>query len=222
MSTHEQAADGRSTRAEAMRRARREEILEAAVGLFRRRGYHATSVADVIEASGISRGTFYLYFDGKETLFLDLIERFIQRIVAVIEVVDPHGVNPTRAIYDNVRRVVDVVFDNRDLAVMVLREKVGLEPEVDQRLDRLYGFLREMLEGALVNGARAGLIRRVDERTVSTALIGAIKEVFHDLLAVEHATPPDRSATARALLDFGMRGLMRRRTRMDAQARSRA
>jgi AcrR family transcriptional regulator len=222
MSTDEQATDGRSTRAQAMRQARREEILEAAVRLFRRRGYHGTSVSDVIQASGISRGTFYLYFDGKEALFLDLIERFIQRIVAVVEVVDPHGSNPTRAIYDNVRRVVDVVFDNRDLAVVVLREKVGLEPEVDRRLDRLYGFLREMLEGALVNGARTGIIRNVDERTVATALIGAIKEVFHDLLAVEHVTPPDRSATARALLDFGMRGLMRRRSGTSARARDEA
>lgn len=221
MSTNAPTIDGRSTRAEAMRRARREEILESAVGLFRRRGYHATSVADVIEATGISRGTFYLYFDGKEALFLDLIERFIQRIVGAIEVVDPHGANPTRAIYDNVRRVVDVVFDNRDLAVMVLREKVGLEPEVDQRLGHLYGFLREMLEGALVNGARAGLIRKVDERTVATALIGAIKEVFHDLLAVEHPAPPDRNATARAVLDFGMRGLMRRRGRADERSRTR-
>ena len=208
MSMEPGTEDGRTKRAKAMREARREEILEAAVGLFRRHGYHATSVSEIIEASNISRGTFYLYFDGKEALFLDLIERFIERIVAVIEVVDPHGPNPRRAIYDNIRRVVDVVFDNRDLTVMVLREEVGLRPQVDAKLGRLYGFVREMVEGALVKGARTGLIRKVDVTIGSIAIIGAIKEVFYHLLAVEHDEPPDRAQVTRRLLDLSLRGLM--------------
>lgn len=216
MTLEPQSEDGRSLRAKAMREARREEILEAAVGLFRRSGYHATSVSDVIVATGISRGTFYLYFDGKETLFLDLIERFIERIVAVIEVVDPYGRNPRRAIYDNIRRVVDVVFDNRDLAVMVLREEVGLRPSVDRKLGRLYGFVREMVEGALVNGARTGLIRKVDVPIAATALIGAIKEVFYHLLVIEHPEPPDRARVTRRLLDLSLRGLMPIRVRSQA------
>src|SRR6185436_5747841 len=102
----------RSVRARAQRGKRREAILSAASMLFGRQGYHATSVADVIAAAGISRGTFYLYFDNKDSIFLELMERFIQRIIAVLEVVDPQGENPTFKIYENVRRVVDVVFDN--------------------------------------------------------------------------------------------------------------
>jgi AcrR family transcriptional regulator len=191
-----------------MRQARREEILEAASKLFSRQGYHATSISGVIEASGISRGTFYLYFDGKQALFLDLIERFIQRIVAVVRVVDPRGPDPTKEIYANVRRVVDVVFDNRDLAVMVLREDLGLRPDVDETLGRLYAFLVEMVEGALVNGARTGLTRSVDTRIVAPALIGAIKETFYHLLVVENGGAPNRERVARHLVDFCLRGLM--------------
>ena len=199
----------RAVRAEPQRELRRDAILKAASRLCGRTGYHATSVADVLAAAGISRGTFYLYFDNKDSLFLELMERFIQRIMEVVEVVDPAMPNPTARIYDNVRRVVDVVFDNQDLTVMVLREgALGFSPEVDAKLKRFYGFVREMVEGALANGARLGLIRKVNEPIVATALIGAIKEVFlHHLMIARESAPP-RESVAESLLDFGLRGLL--------------
>jgi hypothetical protein len=101
------------------------------------------------------------------------------------------------------------VFDNRDLTIMVLREGVGLKPEVDEKLRRFYGFVREMVEGALENGARLGLIRKVNEPIVATALIGAIKEVFMHHLVTARESAPTRESVAESLLDFGLRGLLR-------------
>lgn len=201
-------ADGRSTRAEAARSARRAEIVAAASRVFSEHGYHATTVSRVIEAAGISRGTFYLYFDSKESLFLELLERFVLRIVEVVTIVDPGCEDPTAEILANVRRVVDVVFENRDLTVLVFRQNMGVNPEVDAKLLRLYGFLHEMVEGALVNGARSGLTREVDAPIVATALIGAMKELFYRYLVVEPVSEPDRQGMAHALLDFGLRGLL--------------
>ena len=198
----------RSERAQAQRERRRMHILLAAAKLFGQRGYHGTSVADVIEAAEISRGTFYLYFDSKDAVFLELMEQFIQRIMAVVEVVDPEGASPTERIVENVRRVVDVVFEHRDLTVMVLREGFGVRPEVDEKLGRFYGFVREMLEGALRNGARHGLTRKVNEALAATALIGAIKEMFLHELVLGHSHEDGRRAVSEALIDFGLRGLL--------------
>jgi AcrR family transcriptional regulator len=198
----------RSSRAEAQRERRRVHILLAAAKLFGQRGYHGTSVADVIEAAEISRGTFYLYFDSKDAVFLELMEQFIQRIMSVVQVVDPEGPTPTERIAENVRRVVEVVFEHRDLTVMVLREGFGVRPEVDEKLGRFYGFVREMLEGALRNGARHGLTRQVDEALAATALIGAIKEVFLNELVLGHSHEDGRKAISEALVDFGLRGLL--------------
>ena|SRR5688500_8042124 len=198
----------RSSRASEQREKRRAHILLVAAQLFGQRGYHGTSVADVIEAAEISRGTFYLYFDSKDAVFLELMEQFIQRIMAVVEVVDPEGPAPTDRIAENVRRVVEVVFEHRDLTVMVLREGFGVRPEVDEKLGRFYGFVREMLEGALHNGARHGLTRKVDEALAATALIGAIKEVFLHELVLGHSHEDGRKAISEALVDFGLRGLL--------------
>jgi AcrR family transcriptional regulator len=191
-----------------MRQARREEILRAAAICFGRQGFHATAISDVIEQGHISRGTFYLYFDSKEALFLDLMDLFIQRIRGAVQVVDPRSFDPTRQILDNVRRVVDVVFDDAELATVVLRENMGLNPEVDERLRALYGFLHEMVEGALIKGAAAGLVRAVNTPVVATALIGAMREVFYRQLVAKRLDEPDRAAITEALYQFGVRGLV--------------
>lgn len=201
-------ADGRVLRAESMREQRRAEILRAAEGVFSERGFHGTSVADVIDAAGISRGTFYLYFTGKDALFLDLIDLFVSRVITVVTRVDPKDPSALSQIYANLRRVVDIVFDNRHLAVLVIREQVGRDEALDEKLNRLYDFLHEMVEGALSKGARNGLNRAVNEAIVATAIIGAIKQVFYRHLVIDRMESVDREAVAKSLFEFGLRGLL--------------
>lgn len=203
-----ETTDGRVVRAENMREQRRAEILRTAEAVFSERGYHSTSVADVIDAAGISRGTFYLYFTGKDALFLDLIDLFVGRVIAVVTEVDPKHPAALDHIYDNLRRVVDVVFDNRHLALLVIREQVGRDEALDEKLNRLYGFLHEMVEGALSKGARYKLNRPVNEAIVATAIIGAVKQVFYRHLVVDRGDAVDREAVARSLFEFGFRGLL--------------
>lgn len=57
--------------------ARPRELLVAAMALFIEKGFAATRTEEIAERAGVSKGTLYLYFDGKEHLFTDLIaERF--------------------------------------------------------------------------------------------------------------------------------------------------
>ena len=204
--------DRRSLRAERKRNERRDAILRAAERVFCSRGYPDASISDVIDAAGISRGTFYLYFDSKDALYLELIERFTGLVTEALEVVDPDGPDPARDIHENVARVVDVAFDHPQLTLLVLRESRGLNPAIDQRLDRLYDFLHGMVEGALLNGARIGLTRDVYAPVVATALVGAFKEVFMHHLNPDGPAKADRGALVESLFEFGIRGLLLPRT----------
>src|SRR5512139_4126479 len=203
-----QTADKRSLRAEQKRNERHDAILSAAERVFCQRGYPDASITDVIEAAGISRGTFYLYFDSKDAVYLELIERFTSLMNDALEVVDPHGPDPAARILENVRRVVDVAFEHHALTLLVLRANRGLNPEIDLRLDRLYDFLHDMLEGALANGAKNHLTRKVYEPVIATALIGAFKEVFLRHLTDDAPAPAERRALTQALFEFGIRGLL--------------
>lgn len=65
---------------------RRAQFLDCAQGLFFTRGYEATTVNDIIERAGLSKGAFYHYWDSKEAL----LDAFAERVVAqVIEDAQP-------------------------------------------------------------------------------------------------------------------------------------
>jgi AcrR family transcriptional regulator len=53
--------------------ARPRELLEAALGLFVEKGFAAVRAEEIAERAGVSKGTLYLYFEGKEHLFTDLV-----------------------------------------------------------------------------------------------------------------------------------------------------
>src|SRR2546430_10753050 len=54
----------------------RSQIMEAALKLFSHRGYGATSVRDIAEAAGVSKGNVYHHFPDKETLFRALLDQY--------------------------------------------------------------------------------------------------------------------------------------------------
>jgi AcrR family transcriptional regulator len=201
-------ADRRTLRAEQKRSERRDAIVRAAERVFCARGYPDASIADVIDAAQISRGTFYLYFESKDALYLELIERFTGLVTTALQVVDPDAEDPALRIFENVQRVVDVAFGHPELTLLVLRESRGVNKAIDERLDTLYDFLHDMVVGALVNGATSGLTRRVFEPVIATALIGAFKEVFIRHLAAGSPRAADRSSLATALYEFGIQGLL--------------
>ena len=52
---------------------RRQQLLEAATWVFARKGYRRAGISDIIARAGVARGTFYLYFDSKEQVFLAIV-----------------------------------------------------------------------------------------------------------------------------------------------------
>ena len=53
---------------------RRDQLLSCAARLFAERGYHPTSVADIVESLGVGKGVFYWYFSSKEELLTELLK----------------------------------------------------------------------------------------------------------------------------------------------------
>ena len=67
----------------------RGKIIDAAWKLFYRQGYDDTTVEEIIEESGTSRGSFYHYFQGKDDLLSTLADVFDQKYEALMVTIDP-------------------------------------------------------------------------------------------------------------------------------------
>src|SRR5437773_2559695 len=76
---------------------RRDAILAAALDEFAARGFAATRLDDVARRADVAKGTIYLHFADKETLFQELIRMELSPVVAALENVS-HADLPFRAV----------------------------------------------------------------------------------------------------------------------------
>lgn len=65
--------------------ARRRQILEAALTCFARRGFHKTTMQDVVEQSGLSAGSIYCHFAGKQDIIIAVVEERHRRERALLQ-----------------------------------------------------------------------------------------------------------------------------------------
>ena len=57
---------------------RKSQILDAAMDTFAKKGFHKTRMSDIADSSGLSKGTLYWYFDSKDTIILELLDRVFE------------------------------------------------------------------------------------------------------------------------------------------------
>lgn len=93
----------------------RGKIIDAAWQLFYRQGYDDTTVEEIIEASGTSRGSFYHYFQGKDALLSTLADVFDRKYEELTETLDP-----------NQDRFEQLMYLNRELFAM-LENSISLD-----------------------------------------------------------------------------------------------
>jgi AcrR family transcriptional regulator len=60
-------------------------ILDAAMTVYARKGYHTATIADVAEEAGLGKGTLYLYFKNKEAIAEAMVERHFSRLEALFQ-----------------------------------------------------------------------------------------------------------------------------------------
>jgi AcrR family transcriptional regulator len=204
-----EAHDGRTARAARKRERRRKMVLDTALRVFSEKGYHQTRISDIIEAAGIARGTFYLYFDSKNAIFHELLDRLLERIRENVVGVDlGENAPPIRdQLLVSVQRVLTAFHQNPDLTKFVLREAVGIDLEVDKKLESFYDHLHSWLTASLENGARMGLIRELDTEHVAWCIIGSVKQ-FLQLVLDRPAGELDIEHLSQVVLDLHLQGII--------------
>lgn len=201
--------DGRSRRAHEARETRRRQILEAALTVFAEHGYHQTTVTDLVRAAGVARGTFYLYFDSKQAIFHELLDGLLAELRASIVGVDTSpGAAPIQAqLTATLHRILQALANNRALCRILFREAIGLDDDVDRKMQAFYERLRGYIQVALENGQRMGFVRDLDTRVAALAGLGSVKEVVSRTL-VHGDDEVDLHAVAADLLAYNLRGVV--------------
>ncbi len=174
------------------RRDEREQSLKkAAIGVFYEHGYHAAKVSQIVERVGVAQGTFYLYFEGKQQLFSELVSDFLELFVSTVADWEPAEIDARDVLRDELTRVglrlTEVLLENREMTAIFFRESQAVSPECTELIRHAYDTLLAMLTD--FNGVlhRRGLIAEMDFRILATMTVGMVERIIverivHDTL----------------------------------------
>lgn len=154
-------------------RPREAELHATATRLFRRRGYHATSMQDLGEALGMNRGSLYHYINGKDELLwailnraLDLLER---RVLPVLET----DASPTDRLTDAIREHLRVAADHADELSLIQIELRALSPEQQREIIARRDAYEARWRAAIQAGIDEGSLRPFDVRLAGIGVLSA-------------------------------------------------
>ncbi len=193
-----------------MRKAeRRRHLLNCALKVFARKGYHAASITDIIKTAKVARGTFYLYFEGKRAVFEELLDETLSALDTQIKRIDPsRGPSGVLAQMEaNLDGVFSYFMGNRGMLRVLMSEAVGLDNGFDQKLNEFYGRLLAIIKMALEDGQQMDLVKsKINVEVASLCILGSIKEVLYQ--QAMDAKVPKQQIVIEEILRYNVNALL--------------
>lgn len=154
----------------------RSEVLDRAMALFWTRGYEATSIHDLVEATGVNRGSIYATFGDKKGLFLAVLDHYLETVAKsmMAELSDP---DPRRAIermFDSlIRRTSDPKFPRGCFITNTSLECPGSGDEITRKIAEAIGQQESAIYRVLRRGqAEGSLASTLDARALARFFLG--------------------------------------------------
>lgn len=152
-------------------------ILDAAVRVFARKGYHTCRVGDIAEEAGVAHGLLYHYFASKEAILETVFRENWSLLVDAVRAVEATG-DPA---LDQLRHVAAILLrswrDSPDLVRVLVRE-VARSPQLQDRVEEI-GEIFDAIQRIVEKGQAEGSFRsELDPRLATWIFYGGLEELL--------------------------------------------
>jgi AcrR family transcriptional regulator len=179
----------------------REQIIDAAMGLFAERGYQATTIADIATAADVAPRTFFSYFPSKEAVVFHTVDRDLDGLASALR-----DRLPNETAFDALRRWIDGMYDNwtAEEDEAVLRKRLCRE---DEGLTNFQGGVMARIQELLLEAIARDLDEPQDAlrpRLVAAAAMAALNSLDNTLNEKPDQHVRETKTEALAVLDDAM------------------
>jgi AcrR family transcriptional regulator len=152
----------------------RDDILDAAAQVFRKKGFHGASMADIADAVKLQKASLYHHVSSKQEILLALLDRALEMLFEQIDIIAKQPLPADEKLRQMVQVYLRLLADNSDLSSVLLFEHRSLEPDQHKRhipnRDRFEALWRETLD----EGVQDGLFVCSDTGLAVRALMGVL------------------------------------------------
>jgi len=187
--------------------ARRGQIIRAARACFSRKGYHRTTMDDIVRESGLSKGSIYWYFEGKKALFLAVLDEWLEQLDRSLSELVETSLPVGEKLRQVAQVLVTVADTSRDMVPILLDfwAETPHDPQITQRLAEVYAEYRRLVRFIVQMGITSGELRSLDVDQVATILCGIYSGLLLQWILEPETVP--WSAVADTLVELLLHGL---------------
>ena len=175
---------------------RRQQIMDAALTCFARKGYHKTTMDDIVAESGLSKGSLYWYFKSKDELFFSLINSFFLEIQQDMDAIFEQPTSATdklRALgrefasfYGEVSEFLNVFFEFWMLG--------ALNEQLNQLFHDMLSRYQGVIAGIIKDGVKAGEFKEVDADQLAVTVMAAYDGLWFYKMLMPNQVDLDRAS----------------------------
>jgi len=152
-------------------------ILDAAVRVFARKGFHTCRVGDIAEEAGVAHGLLYHYFRSKDDVLESIFKETWADIIAAARMVEETDEPAPERLAGIAKILLRAWRRDPDLVRVVVRETVR-SPELQQRITHVHAAFAA-IERIVARGQEDGEFRAdVDARLASFVFYGALEAIL--------------------------------------------
>ncbi len=178
--------NARSARDQAVREAKTNIILDAALQVFSARGYHETRLEDIAASAGFSKAALYNYYQDKEEIFLSLAIREYKRLLEKIEQAERDGADAGESIRSIVHSIFTLVGEHFGIMLAIshfraaAHEDKSIEEVERRHADRteqfkdLYAMMQAAMKRIIARARQEGTIRSSLPDAVLARYLGSL------------------------------------------------
>jgi len=203
------------TRPETRRRRKAErpkEILEAAFEEFSRNGYATTTLDQIAERAGVTKGTIYVYFENKEHLFISMVRELTKAAIETVHgMFETHAGSAAELLRTQFSFIYQHIVDDRrrrEVVRMLIAEASRFPELADRYHAEILGPCLDMLRQAIQRGVDRGEFRKSAILDSPQVIIAPIALVDLWLIMFGDRQPLDVKAYFNAHLDLVLNGLL--------------
>ena len=158
---------------------KRRQILDAAIKVFARQGFHSTRVSDIADEAGVAYGLVYHYFDSKEEVLNELFTERWSLLLAAIDEADNAGQAPREKLANVANFIIESYRHDPELMKVIIVEVTRAANSFGQthlrEIRRAYDSIGRIVE----EGQESGAFRAdIDPAFASMAFYGAIEQLL--------------------------------------------
>lgn len=154
---------------------RRREVVAAAARVFAERGFQATSIGDLTEATGLAAGGLYHYISGKDELLFSICDELLDPLLGRAREILAAEAPPAEQLRSLLHAWLEHIATHRDHMLVFAQERQAIEREPQWR--RVRGqrkAFEKLLDGVLARGERDGSMSFEDRGFALLALLGMV------------------------------------------------